>query len=202
MAKRYEQIDGRLKDFILAQPVFFVGTAPSAPDGHLNISPKGLAGSFIVLDPLRVAYLDYTGSGAEGLAHLRDDGRIVIMFCAFAGPPTIVRLHGRGRVHFPGEPDFDRLFPLFTDPRPAAPRIVVEVEVTRVSDSCGYGVPLMSYEGERDLLIRYFEPKSADEVAAYWAKKNATSIDGLPAVPAGVPPVDPLPPGRSAGHPG
>ncbi len=183
MAKRHEQIDRRLADFILAQPVFFVGTAPSGSDGHLNISPKGLTGSFLVLDPLRVAYLDYSGSGAESIAHLRDDGRIVIMFCAFTGPPNIVRLHGRGQVHFPADPVYARLFPLFADPRPAAPRAVVEVEVTRVSDSCGYGVPLLSYDGDRDLLSRYFERKSPEEITEYWARKNATSIDGLPAVP-------------------
>jgi hypothetical protein len=183
MSTRHERIDGRLKDFILAQPVFFVATTPSAPDGHLNLSPKGLTGSFVVLDPRRVAYLDYTGSGAEGIAHLRDDGRIVIMFCAFAGPPNIVRLHGRGRVHFPGDPGFAQLFPLFADPRPAAPRAVVDVTVTRVSDSCGYAVPLMAYQGDRDLLPRYFERKSPEEIARYRAKKNTASIDGLPAVP-------------------
>jgi hypothetical protein len=185
MGKRYDRIDGRLREFILAQPVFFVGTAPSAPDGHLNVSPKGLAGSFAVLDPLRVAYLDYGGSGAETIAHLRDDGRIVIMFCAFAGPPNIVRLHGRGRVHFPDDPRYTELYPLFADPKPG-PRTVIEVEVTRVADSCGYSVPLMAYESDRDLLPRFWARKSPEEVAEYQARKNATSIDGLPAVP--VPP--------------
>jgi hypothetical protein len=184
MGKRYEQIDGRLRGFILAQPLFFVGTAPSRPDGHLNISPKGLAGSFVILDPLRVAYLDYGGSGAETIAHLLDDGRIVIMFCAFTGPPNIVRLHGRGRVHFPSDPRFAELYPLFETPLPGA-RTVIEVEVSRVADSCGYAVPLMSYQGDRDLLPRFWERKSPAEVVEYRAKKNATSVDGLPAVPTG-----------------
>jgi hypothetical protein len=195
MGKQYERIDERLREFILAQPLFFVGTAPSAPDGHLNISPKGLAGSFLVLDPLRVAYLDYSGSGAETIAHLRDEGRIVIMFCAFAGPPDIVRLHGRGRVHFAGEPRFAELFALFPAPLPAAPRTVIEVEVDRVSDSCGFAVPLMDYQGDRDLLPRYFERKAAEEILDYWARKNAVSIDGLPAVPV----TDPTGTGRRVG---
>ena len=184
MGKLHERIDGRLREFILAQPVFFVGTAPGTPDGHLNISPKGLAGSFAVLDPLRVAYLDYGGSGAETIAHLRDDGRIVLMFCAFSGPPNIVRLHGRGRVHFDGDARYAELLPLFGEPLPG-PRSVIEVAVTRVADSCGYSVPLMSYEGDRDLLPRFWERKSPQDVLDYRATKNATSIDGLPAVPTG-----------------
>ncbi len=182
MGKRYERIDGRLREFILAQPVFFVGTAPGGAGGHLNISPKGLSGSFVVLDPLRVAFLDYGGSGAETIAHLRDDGRIVIMFCSFAGPPNIVRLHGHGRVHLQGDPRFAELLPIFAAARPGT-RSIIEVEVSRVADSCGYGVPLMSYEGDRDLLTRYWERKSPEEIAEYRATRNATSIDGRPAIP-------------------
>jgi hypothetical protein len=182
MSKVHEAIDGRLRDFILAQPVFFVGTAPSDVDGHVNVSPKGMAGCFAVLGPHRVAYLDFGGSGAETIAHLRDNGRIVLMFCAFQGPPNIVRLHGRGTVHRPGEPRYVELEAGF----PAAPgpgrRTVIEVEVDRVSDSCGYAVPFMRYESDRDLLTQYWTRKSPDETRDYWIKKNSASIDGLPAL--------------------
>jgi Pyridoxamine 5'-phosphate oxidase len=181
MGQVYEAIDGRLREFILTQPVFFVATAPSDVDGHVNVSPKGLAGSFAVLGPDRVAYLDYGGSGAETIAHLRDNGRIVLMFCAFAGPPTIVRLHGRGRVHYPPEPGFAALRGEFPPGHPGL-RSIIEVEVSRVSDSCGFAVPTMSYESDRDLLPQYWARKSADEIAEYRERRNATSIDGLPAV--------------------
>jgi hypothetical protein len=197
MGKQYEQIDGRLRELILAQPVFFVGTVPAAPDGHLNISPKGLLGSFVVLDEHRVAYLDYGGSGAETIAHLRDDGRIVLMFCAFAGPPNIVRLHGRGTVHFDDSLRFAELLPLFGEPA-TLPRTIIEVAVTRVADSCGYSVPLMGYEGDRDLLPRYWERKTPQDVVRYRVEKNATSIDGLPAIPV----TEPATIGRVGGEAG
>jgi Pyridoxamine 5'-phosphate oxidase len=178
MGKVYEAIDGRLKDFLLAQRVFFVATAPTAVDGHVNVSPKGLTGSFAVLAPDRVAYLDYTGSGVETIAHLRDNGRIVLMFCAFEGPPNIVRLHGRGVPVLPGEPRFGELLGAFeTAPQPGL-RSVVEVTVTRVSDSCGYGVPQMAYVEDRDLLPRYWDRKSPEQLDEYRAKRNATSLDG------------------------
>src|SRR3712207_987605 len=135
MGKVYESIDGRLREFLLAQPVYFVATAPSGSAGHVNLSPKGLAGSFAVLDGDRVAYLDYTGSGVETIAHLRDNGRIVLMFCAFAGPPKIVRLHGRGRPVLPGADGFADLINRFDRPRLTGLRSVIEVTVTRVSDS-------------------------------------------------------------------
>jgi len=178
----YEAIDGRLREFIMAQPVFFVASAPSGVDGHVNVSPKGLAGSLAILDPHRVAYLDYGGSGAETIAHLRDNGRIVLMFCAFAGSPKIVRLHGRGTVRYAGSPEFDSLCEAFSTPL-AGLRSIIEVRVRRISDSCGYGVPRMDYESDRDLLPRYWERKSPEEIAVYWERRNATSIDGLPAVP-------------------
>jgi hypothetical protein len=182
MSKVHEAIDDRLREFILAQPMFFVGTAPSDVDGHVNVSPKGMAGCFAVLGPHRVAYLDFGGSGAETIAHLRDNGRIVLMFCAFQGPPNIVRLHGRGTVHRPGEPRYGELEPRF----PAAPgpgrRTVIEVEVTRVSDSCGFAVPLMRHEADRDLLTQFWSRKSPAETRDYWIKKNSASIDGLPAL--------------------
>jgi hypothetical protein len=178
MGKVYGAIDGRLKDFLLAQRMFFVATAPSGADGHINLSPKGLSGSFAVLAPDRVAYLDYTGSGVETIAHLRDNGRIVLMFCAFEGPPKIVRLHGRGVPVLPGEPRFDELVAAFDAPPLPGLRSVIEVTVTRVSDSCGFGVPQMRYVADRDQLARYLGRKSDAEIEEYWATRNATSIDG------------------------
>ncbi|HEX6499469.1 MAG TPA: pyridoxamine 5'-phosphate oxidase family protein [Micromonosporaceae bacterium] len=179
MGKVYQAIDERLREFILAQPVFFVATAPSGDSGHVNVSPKGLRGSLAVLSPLRVAYLDYGGSGAETVAHLRDNGRITVMFCAFDGPPKVLRLHGRGRAVYRTDPECASLLAHFDDPAPGL-RAVVDVEVTRVSDSCGFGVPLMSYAGDRDLLPRYWERRTDDEILAYHAQRNASSVDGLP----------------------
>jgi Pyridoxamine 5'-phosphate oxidase len=178
MGKVHEAIDGRLKDFLLAQQMFFVATAPSGSDGNINVSPKGLAGSFAVLAPDRVAYLDYTGSGVETIAHLRDNGRIVLMFCAFDGPPNIVRLHGRGVPVLPAQPRFAELLAAFDPPPQPGLRSVIEVTVTRVSDSCGFGVPRMEYVADRDLLPRFWGRKSPDEISHYQATRNATSIDG------------------------
>jgi hypothetical protein len=180
--KLHEAIDGRLSQFILAQPVFFVGSAPTDVDGHVNVSPKGMTGNFAVLGPHRVAYRDYTGSGAETIAHLRDNGRIVLMFCAFEGPPNIVRLHGRGRAVLPGTPDFAEVVTAFPEPPNRALRAIIDVQVDRVSDSCGYSVPFMDYRGDRDLLDRYWDRKTPEDLVAYHEKKNARSIDGLPAI--------------------
>jgi hypothetical protein len=182
MGKIYSSIDGRLREFIDAQPMFFVATAPSGSDGHVNLSPKGGAGTLVVLDPLRVAYLDYTGSGAETIAHLRDNGRITLMWCAFAGPPNIVRVHGTGRVVTPSEPDFEALLGTFADAERKGLRAIIEVTAHRVSDSCGYQVPFLDYVGERELLTRWAGRKSDAELAEYRARKNARSIDGLPAL--------------------
>ena len=194
MAKVFEAIDERLTAWIGAQPMFFVGTAPLAADGHVNVSPKGPIGTLRVLGPHRVAYLDLSGSGTETVAHLRENGRIVVMFCAFDGPPRIVRLHGTGRVVFPADDGFE---PLLDECRfdeitiPEARRSVVEVEVQRVSDSCGYTVPLMQPTGEErphfDLAKRKrLRTEGADDMLRRQAERNATSIDGLPAVPAPV----------------
>jgi len=180
--KLHESIDGRLREFIDAQPMFFVATAPSGTDGHVNLSPKGGAGTLVVLDPLRVAYLDYTGSGAETIAHLRDNGRITLMWCAFSGPPNIVRVHGVGRAVLPDDPDFAGLLAAFDGPEHKGLRSIIEVTARRVSDSCGYQVPLMEHVGDRDLLTRWAGRKSDAELDEYRAKKNARSIDGLPAL--------------------
>jgi hypothetical protein len=181
MGKVYDSIDGRLRGFITEQPMFFVATAPTGPDGHVNVSPKGMTGTFAVLGPHRVAYLDYHGSGAETIAHLRQNGRITLMFCAFAGPPKIVRLHGTGRSVPVTDPAAAGLLAAF----PAPPdthgvRCIIDVDVRRVSDSCGYAVPLMSYQGDRDLLVRSHERRTDEDLAEYRRTRNETSIDGLP----------------------
>jgi hypothetical protein len=182
MGKVYQGIDGRLREFILGQVVFFVATAPSGAQGHVNVSPKGTRGSFTVLNEHRVAYLDYTGSGAETIAHLRDNGRITLMFCAFEGPPNIVRLHGRGAVVRPGDAEFDDLYRSFSVADDHGLRSVITVDVDRVSDSCGYSVPFMDYVGERTLLTQWAERKTDEELVAYRLEKNSTSLDGLPAL--------------------
>jgi Pyridoxamine 5'-phosphate oxidase len=190
MGRVHEGIDERQRAWIAAQALFFVGTAPLDADGHVNVSPKGPIGSLRVLDEHRVAYLDGVGSGAETIAHLRENGRIVIMLCAFAGPPRILRLHGRGSVHLPGEAAYEALLGqcAFDEPSvPQARRSIVEVEVERVSDSCGYGVPLMKHEGQREharlWAQKRLSTRGEDALAAYQEEKNAESIDGLPAVP-------------------
>lgn len=190
MSATYERIDGRLRAFIERQRVFFVATAPTGPDGHVNVSPKGIGGTFAVLDDHTVAYLDITASGAETVAHLRDNGRIVLMFCAFEGPPNVVRLHGRGRVVSVYDDEFASLRRPFTETRGA--RAVIVVDVQRVSDSCGYGVPLLEHHGERDLLPAYMERKGEEGLRAYRRRKNRVSVDGLPAFdddPPGEPPL-------------
>ncbi|KAA1425620.1 pyridoxamine 5'-phosphate oxidase family protein [Nocardioides antri] len=177
MAKVYKSVAGRVREFIEAQHVFFVATAPLAADGHVNLSPRGVAGTFAVLDEHTFAWLDGTGSGSETIAHLRENGRITVMFCAFDGPPNIVRLHGTGRVVTLYDEEYDGLAAHFTE-LPGA-RAIVVVDVERVSDSCGYGVPLMTYAGERDLMQRYFRRKGAEGSADYRRRKNRTSLDGL-----------------------
>jgi hypothetical protein len=183
MGKVYGIIDDRMREFIAAQRMFFVATAPSGSDGHVNVSPKGGTGSLAVLDERRVAYLDYTGSGAETIAHLRDNGRITVMFCAFDGPPSIVRLYGRGVPLLPGQDGFAALLTAFPAPQRGL-RAIIDVRITRVSDSCGFQVPLMAYTGDRDLLVRWAGRKNDEELARYRATHNARSVDGLPALAA------------------
>ncbi len=191
MGRVYDGIDQRQRDWIAAQPMFFVGSAPLDAEGHVNVSPKGPIGSLAVLDERTVAYLDVVGSGAETIAHLRENGRVVVMFCAFDGPPRILRLHGRGRVVELGDPEFGEWIQRagFEQPTVAeSRRSVIVVDVTRVSDSCGYGVPLMDYRGERPHQDKSSEKRirvgGPDAYEDYKAKKNAVSIDGLPAVDA------------------
>ncbi|MCC6409810.1 MAG: pyridoxamine 5'-phosphate oxidase family protein [Planctomycetes bacterium] len=179
MGKTYDQLDDKLAEFLLAQHVFFVATAPLAADGHVNLSPKGLD-SFRVLGPREVAYLDLVGSGVETIAHARENGRITILFTAFEGPPRIVRLHGRATVVDASEPGFPELAARFP-PIPGA-RAIVRVELQRIADSCGYGVPRFRFEGERTQLVDYAERKGPAGLVEYQKKHNLTSLDGLPGV--------------------
>jgi hypothetical protein len=173
----YDEITTALAEWIARQRLYFVATAPLAADGLLNCSPKGMD-TFRILNPKEVAYLDLTGSGVETAAHLRENGRIVLMFCAFDGPPKILRLHGVGDVIPANTPEYDALRPLFPD-LPGA-RAIIRVRLTRVGDSCGYAVPRFDYVQQRDQLIRWAERKTDQELADYRRKKNAQSLDGLP----------------------
>ena len=179
MAKLYDRVAGRLRTFVEEQRVFFVATAPLSGDGHVNLSPRGIPGTFGMLDDRTFAWVDTTGSGSETIAHLRENGRITVMFCAFEGPPNIVRFHGRGRVVTIYDEEYDELAARF-DELPGT-RAVVVVDIERISDSCGYGVPLMEYVGERNLLQPYFTRKGPEGSADYRRRRNRTSIDGLPA---------------------
>jgi hypothetical protein len=178
MGKLYPTIEASLQTFLAAQHVFFVATAPSGDDGHLNCSPRS-AGTFRVLGPTTVGWLDGTGSGIETIAHLRQNGRIVLLFCAFEGPPKIVRLHGRGMAIEPGDAGFAALRPQFGEVA-FAERAIVRVELVRITDSCGFGVPLYRHEGEREQMAKWAEKKGVDGARAYRREKNATSLDGLP----------------------
>ena len=178
MGKIYPAITPEIADWVRRQHVFFVATAPLDAAHHVNISPKGLD-TLRILPNNQVAYLDYTGSGAETIAHLRQNGRITFMFCAFAGPPKIVRFHGRGRVITTTSEEGLQIAEHFTSSEP--PRAYIIADITRVSDSCGFGVPLMEFERERDSMAKWSEGKSAADLANYRRVKNAKSIDGLSA---------------------
>ena len=190
MGKLYPELDERLKQFIARQSVFFVATAPclnnSEDGGHVNVSPKGYRDMFAVLGPLTVAYLDLTGSGAETIAHLRQNSRITIMFCSFDRQPKILRLYGTGRIVLPGGPEWDELAENFPatgyGSNPASQRAIIVVDLHRIADSCGYAVPVMELVEERDLLVRHDQQKTAEQLAEYRARTNAVSIDGLPAL--------------------
>jgi hypothetical protein len=180
MGRVLDEITPAIRRLIDAQHVFFVATAPSGPGGHVNVSPKGLD-TFAVLGPNEVAYLDLTGSGAETIAHLRDNGRITFMFCTFEGAPTIVRVYGHGEAIPVDDPRARELRTRFPE-HPGA-RAIVRVDVERVSTSCGYAVPLMGYQDDRSRLDAWTEGKGPAGLVEYRAEKNATSIDGLPALP-------------------
>jgi hypothetical protein len=179
VGKVYDVIDAGIEAFIRQQRVFFVASAPSGPDGHVNCSPKGLD-TFAVLGPRRVGYLDLVGSGAETIAHLRENGRVTLLFCAFEGPPKILRLYGRGEVIEPGDAGFDALRARF--PAEAGTRSVIRVELERIADSCGYGVPRYRFEGERSQLRDWALRKGEGGLRRYQLENNRTSVDGLPAL--------------------
>ncbi len=179
MGKVRAEIDDVARRFIEAQKIFFVASAPLDGDGHVNLSPKGLD-TLRILGSTTVAYLDFNGSGVETIAHLKENGRIVLMFCAFQGPPNIFRLYGRGRVVEAHEAEFATLAGSFSDCENA--RSIIVVEVTRVTDSCGYGVPLLQYEGERDQLLAWARNRGPEGLKEYRRAKNLRSIDGLAGV--------------------
>ncbi len=214
MAAVYSELDERLIKFIASQPMFFVATAPcldgEGTGGHVNLSPKGYRDTFAVLDPSTVAYLDLTGSGAETIAHLRQNGQITIMFCSFDREPKILRIYGTGQAVLPDDPSWKQFaanFPGAAEGDPTAAtgaagaagaagtagiatgmdhashRAIIVVAINRIADSCGYAVPRMDLVEERDLLARWAERKSADDLVAYRVKNNSASIDGLPALP-------------------
>ncbi|MEM9302952.1 MAG: pyridoxamine 5'-phosphate oxidase family protein [Pseudomonadota bacterium] len=182
MGRLFDRIDADIRSWLDRQHLFFVATAPLAADGCINLSPKG-HDALRVIDDQTLAWFDYGGSGIETLAHLRENGRIVIMLCAFEGPPKIFRFHGRGTVFTPADDGFEALAAHF-DFSELGVRTIVRVDVKRIADSCGFGVPLFGYEGQRRTSIDYMRRKSADEIRDYFERNNAASIDGLPAMSA------------------
>jgi hypothetical protein len=177
MGKVYEALTEELQTFIRAQHMFFVATAPLSAEGHVNLSPKGLD-SFRILSPNRVAYLDLTGSGNETSAHLYENGRLTFMFCAFDGPPQILRLYGTGRTLLPNDQEWAETLAYF--PTYPGIRQIILADITRVYTSCGYAVPLLNYAGERDTWTRWAETKGEDALVTYRQEKNSFSIDALP----------------------
>ncbi|WP_062078607.1 pyridoxamine 5'-phosphate oxidase family protein [Demequina globuliformis] len=178
MSTEHHTLEGFIGDFIRRQPMFFVATA--AADGLVNVSPKGGVGTLVVLDDRRVAYLDLTGSGSEAIAHVRSVNRITVMWCAFEGPPMIVRVHGTAQVLTPATPDWDAMSAHFPD-KPGA-RAIIVVTADRISDSCGMSVPLLDYRSDRDQLDRWARGKGPNGLREYRDRKNAISLDGLPAL--------------------
>jgi len=176
MAKHHDHIDSDLSAFIERQPMFFVATVGGP--GRVNLSPKGLDGTFRILGPRRVAFLNITGSGNETAAHLRRDGRITVMFCAFEGRPLILRLYGAGRAIHRRDAEWADLDSLF--PPLAGKRQIVVIDIADIISSCGFGVPLMTFAGQRTALPDWAAGKGEDGIRAYWRDKNAVSFDGLP----------------------
>ena len=177
MSNTYDALNDPLVDFIRAQKMFFVATAPLSAEGSVNLSPKGYE-SFVVIDPSTVAYLDLGGSGIETHAHVRENGRITFMFCAFEGAANIVRIYGRAEAFSFADPEYQALRPLFSLPQPA--RGIIRCRITRVTDACGWGVPFYAFKGERDQLTRYIDHTSPDAWFESRLERNATTLDGLP----------------------
>ncbi|NNC56796.1 MAG: pyridoxamine 5'-phosphate oxidase family protein [Woeseiaceae bacterium] len=177
MGKEYQEIDERIQRWIDRQRLFFVSTAPLSDDGHINCSPKGLDG-LRVLGPRQIAYADIGGSGIETVAHLKENGRIVIMLCAFDGPPKIFRFYGHGRPVEPHDAEFETLTSKFSN-MPAIRNFIV-VDIESIRDSCGYGVPVYEFKSERESLKNWCDNKTSDELLDYRVERNAVSLDGLP----------------------
>lgn len=177
MGRIFPTIDDAIRKFIESQPLFFVGSAPLDPNGHVNVSPKGLD-TLRILGPSTIAYLDLTGSGIETVSHLKENGRIVLMFCNFQGPPKILRLYGRGRVIDLGHPEFQSLANQF--PVNEGARAVISIEISRIADSCGFGVPLLEYQGQRSQLSAWSQKLGPAGLSIYRREKNSHSIDGAP----------------------
>lgn len=181
MGRAFDRLPDELREFVERQHVFFVATAPLAGDGHVNVSPKGYD-TLRILDDQTVCYLDISGSGAETIAHVRENERITIMCCAFEGKPNVVRLYGRGEVLFPDDERFGEHLALF--PPKSGVRSVILVRLDRVSSTCGFAVPFMDFVGDREKLEEVFAARGPEALPDYWASKNAVSVDGLPAVPS------------------
>jgi hypothetical protein len=179
MARTYPEINTELKTWIEQQPMFFIASAPLQVDGHINISPRGLD-TLRVLNQHEVIILDLTGSGNETAAHLDENGRLTIMFCAFSGEPRILRLYGQGRVILPADNDWNSYHDLFDTSMPGV-RQIFHLQVERVQTSCGFGVPLLVYKKQRQQLTKWADKKGSNGLAEYRTKHNAKSIDGLAA---------------------
>lgn len=177
MAKFFETIDDKTRKFIEAQKMFFTASAPLSDNGHINLSPKGMD-TFRVLDERTICYLDLTGSGNETAAHVAENGRLTIMFCAFEGAPLILRLYGKGEIVHQNSEKWTKLSALFEDY--AGVRQIVVQHVETLQTSCGFAVPLYEFEKHRNQLVEWAERKGADGIEKYWSEKNQTSIDGLP----------------------
>ena len=176
MGKVFEQVDDSMREWIAKQHIFFVGTAPLSGDGMVNLSPKGYD-AFRILRDHEVGYLDFTGSGIETVAHIQENGRITFLFCSFDAKPRIVRFHGKGTVHEVGTPEFEKLLVHF-EPK-AGMRSIITAQVTRISDSCGYGVPRYEFLGDRATMEDYWTAKGAEGTTEYQRTRNVKSLDGL-----------------------
>jgi hypothetical protein len=182
MSKVHDHVPPKLAEFIAEQPMFFVASAPSGPDGHVNISPKGLPQTFALLDERRFVYLDLSGSGAETIAHVRQNSRLTVMFCAFWGPPRILRLYGTARYHPVDTPGFDQLLAESRLPPFRGMRALIEMDIGRVATSCGFGVPEMSVVRHRDHMESWANARTMEQILGYRVRGNTTSIDGLAAI--------------------
>ncbi len=180
MGKLLDEITPEIARFIGEQPIFFVGSAPLSDDGHVNVSPKGLD-TFRVLGPRKVAYLDLTGSGNETAAHVAENGRLTVMFCAFSGRPQILRLYCRGSVVTRDSAEWEAMAAEF--PSRSGVRQIVVGEVEFLQTSCGYAVPQMALVGERDTLQKWYDAKSEEQMVDYRRTRNGTSLDGMAAPP-------------------